>query len=204
MSNYIVSKEVSLDILKELDLNSRTAVIDGVSFFYNPEKIKCHLNSNKCIACGIESKVIRIERDSNNHYLYGQNHLNVYALTPRGRYILQTVDHAVLKSMGGVDTVDNLNTMCVRCNSRRGNHYPELQDFLDIHNKINPEKYWNDWDQSYDHHESHKAWCKMYGKANDEKKLKIKEKFLETSMHHHVGLYNRHMKKLKKELTAEA
>jgi 5-methylcytosine-specific restriction endonuclease McrA len=197
---YIVETELPIQVLHNLDLSKSNTTIDGVQFNYSVEKMKCHQNGSKCISCGIESNVIRVERNKNGHYIYGKNHLNVYAYTPAGHAILMTVDHAVLNSKGGTDTAENYNTMCIRCNTRRGNRYPNLQDFLDSMKGIDKVKYWSDWDKSV----SQNAWERYWSVINKPARDAVRNGFLETSMHHHVGLYNRHHKKLKNELTATA
>ena len=38
-----------------------------------------------------------------------------------GQEVLITKDHIIPKSKGGKDKLDNYQTMCVRCNKRKGN-----------------------------------------------------------------------------------
>ena len=57
-----------------------------------------------------------------------------YFQTFNGKLVLHTVDHDLLRSLGGSNSVDNLNSMCYDCNHMRGNMFAELQQFLDWYN----------------------------------------------------------------------
>lgn len=48
-----------------------------------------------------------------------------------GTLVRYTVDHVLLRSLGGSNHMDNLVPMCYDCNQVRSNHFAELQEFLD-------------------------------------------------------------------------
>lgn len=96
--------------------------------------------SQKCAACGREGVVFRLERTRRAEGLYGRErhpeykynqtpHFNLYAIEyipiKRGskrkfrKYVLMTRDHIYPRSRGGLDTVDNSQTLCERCNSKK-------------------------------------------------------------------------------------
>lgn len=50
-------------------------------------------------------------------------HLNFYHVAKRG-LILMTQDHIMPKSRGGSNSLENLQTMCSRCNQSKGNKIP--------------------------------------------------------------------------------
>ena len=47
-----------------------------------------------------------------------------------GTLVRYTVDHVLLRSLGGPNSIDNLVPMCYDCNQLRGNLFAELTEFL--------------------------------------------------------------------------
>lgn len=47
--------------------------------------------------------------------------MNLYAVDEAGNEVLMTKDHIVPHSKGGIDDISNYQTMCVRCNQKKGN-----------------------------------------------------------------------------------
>lgn len=199
---YIVKRVLPLESLNLITNDDNFMEIQGVRFHYDYEKVKTFQRSCTCINCGLEATELRLERmKACAHPIYGTEHLNMYGYTHKGHEVMFTVDHAVLKSKGGPDCTENYNTMCSRCNFRRGAKYENLQDFLNLHKDTSTEQYWDDVEK-FDEEKAQRQRERNLEKKKG-KKQSIEE-FLANSMHHHVGLYNRHMKKLKKELTSEA
>lgn len=203
---YAVKKVLPLSTIHSIGPGSSDQS-GGVSFLYDYEKVKTFQRSCTCINCGLEATEIRLEYIRNCiHPVYRHTHLNVYGYTHKGREVMFTVDHAVLKSLGGADSTENYNTMCERCNRWRGNKFENLQDFLDKYKNVSTEDFWEHVEKQEEYSRQQRLAKNI---AKTEKwRSKIKKFYAEESMHHHVGEYNRHMKKLykeqqKKELTGQ-
>lgn len=54
-----------------------------------------------------------------------------YFKNPEGKAVRATVDHVLLRSLGGSSSELNLVTMCYDCNQLRGNLFAELPEFID-------------------------------------------------------------------------
>lgn len=122
MSNVIKGTKESVD---RFPLNGKMTRVD-------PERVLTFAKSNVCICCGLVGTVLRSERiEGCTHKMFGKPHLNLYGFRNE-KPVMITVDHIILRSEGGEDTHENYNTMCKDCNTRRGNKYSELQDFLNM------------------------------------------------------------------------
>lgn len=55
-------------------------------------------------------------------------HFNLYHVGKHGGLVLMNKDHIIPKSKNGPDHIDNLQTMCAPCNTRKGSFYipPEV------------------------------------------------------------------------------
>lgn len=91
-------------------------------------RLNCLRNNHTCVSCGIEGVVWSLESHVNE-----APHLNLYAQAKefnhwkksiQGGLILMTQDHIMPKSRGGTDTEDNLQTMCLICNNKKGSKIP--------------------------------------------------------------------------------
>lgn len=67
----------------------------------------------KCIKCGIEGQYFAMER----HECDAGYHFNLYAIDSDGVEILMTKDHIIPKALGGLNRIDNYQTMCLQCNN---------------------------------------------------------------------------------------
>jgi hypothetical protein len=85
------------------------------------------INGTDCICCGAKGKYFSLEANG------GGYHFNLYAISQYGKPVMMTRDHIKLKSLGGFDTVENYTPMCEKCNNKRANIYPDLQDFLNAY-----------------------------------------------------------------------
>lgn len=85
-----------------------------------------------CITCDTKGKFFRIEDNTSGA------HLNLYGISSSGEEVLMTRDHIIPKSLGGANKVDNMNTMCVKCNHKRGN--ADLDDFTKNPESCKPAK----------------------------------------------------------------
>lgn len=82
-------------------------------------RYKVFRNSLKCCVCGIEGKFFAKERSL--PVASDKFHLNLYAVDEDGNEVLMTKDHIIPRSKGGSNHLDNMQTMCTRCNNRKGN-----------------------------------------------------------------------------------
>ena len=106
-------------VLATLDVKkgSKTIKIRGTSIKAISWRYKTFLTKGqKCVGCGREGTIWALERhDKTQPY-----HLNLYASTPRGEVIM-TKDHIIPVSQGGLDELDNFQTMCSICNHAKDN-----------------------------------------------------------------------------------
>jgi hypothetical protein len=70
--------------------------------------------------CGIEGVVFYKEKHSEKDTCY---HFNLYGYNHNGNEVLMTKDHIFPKSMGGSETLKNMQTMCGPCNYFKGDMY---------------------------------------------------------------------------------
>jgi hypothetical protein len=78
--------------------------------------------NNSCVGCGLQGLFYALERDGKSQKeLY---HLNLYGLH-WGREVLFTKDHIKPRCRGGKDVMENLQTMCVTCNIKKGSDYAD-------------------------------------------------------------------------------
>jgi len=96
-------------------------VIDGkvVSIPVTMESHRYQLFAEKgivCKKCGLKGTYFALERhkDVDNKY-----HFNLYGITKYGEEVMLTKDHIVPRSKGGKNNLDNYQTLCVKCNSKK-------------------------------------------------------------------------------------
>ena len=94
--------------------------IQGVMVKLTSQRYPVFQRSIKCARCGVEAKFLAIERCEGKR-MDETFHLNLYAINDRGHEVIMTKDHIIPKSKGGGNTQDNYQTMCLRCNSKKGN-----------------------------------------------------------------------------------
>lgn len=127
----VLSDDMSLDEFRALDTSTSTFYFHSTPVYFDPEKVKTFHRSTTCIACGLEAKTVRIEKNSNSsHPIYGNYHLNLYGYR-KNKKVMITVDHDILKRDGGANCSSNYNTMCEQCNRRRGDRFKTCAEFLE-------------------------------------------------------------------------
>lgn len=69
----------------------------------------------KCVSCSREgTQLVKLQHKTIEEF----RPVDVFT----SRMILMTVDHIVPKSMGGGNTLDNMQPMCSPCNNKKSNH----------------------------------------------------------------------------------
>jgi len=87
------------------------------------KRYKVFLESTDCCICGLEGQFFALEqqKDQKGRKVW---FFNLYGRCKDGKEILFTQDHAIPKSRGGSNELDNLQTMCSPCNNSKGNSLP--------------------------------------------------------------------------------
>jgi len=69
-----------------------------------------------CEKCGLKGIRFALERhrDVPNKY-----HFNLYGITKYGEEVMLTKDHIIPRSKGGRNNLNNYQTLCVKCNSKK-------------------------------------------------------------------------------------
>jgi hypothetical protein len=74
-----------------------------------------------CCCCPTKGAYFALERTpGGGSSPYNQWHFNLYGIDKFGREVLLTKDHILAKSKGGTDDVENLQPMCMPCNTKKG------------------------------------------------------------------------------------
>jgi 5-methylcytosine-specific restriction endonuclease McrA len=83
------------------------------------DRLECFRRSNVCVTCGIVG-VIFLLNAADRKGVKENPHLNLFGIDG-DEFILMTKDHIIPSSKGGRDDITNLQTMCFRCNTAKGN-----------------------------------------------------------------------------------
>ena len=107
-----------LDKLKNKGKKNEFVEINGNRIKTTSQRYPVFQKSTTCCECGIEGSFLGIERQPESE---GSYHLNLYGIDLNGEEVLFTKDHIIPKSKGGKNHIDNYQTMCSKCNERKGN-----------------------------------------------------------------------------------
>lgn len=117
----IYDVDTVFDALKEVNFFG-TFILDGDEMKAESLRYKTFFkDSCTCATCGTKGVFFAKERSRGSKR--GSYHLNLYSIV-NGKEMLMTKDHFIAKSKGGSDDLNNLNTMCEECNSKKGNKVP--------------------------------------------------------------------------------
>jgi hypothetical protein len=83
----------------------------------------------KCCCCPTEGKYFALEKTpGNGRSKYNNWHFNLYGKDQFGREVLMTKDHITARSKGGSNELENLQPMCMICNTKKGSmHMKEFE-----------------------------------------------------------------------------
>lgn len=95
--------------------------VDGALISQYSLRYETFRKSLTCALCGCKASYFRIEAGCQEQANRNCWHFNLYGLNNRGVEILFTKDHIFPKSKGGLNELVNLQTMCARCNFKKGN-----------------------------------------------------------------------------------
>lgn len=108
-------EEVFLELNFEGDDKNRR-VFDGNSVKLN--SLRLHTFNQKgctCVSCGREGTHFKLQKNVNDE----SYHLGLWS--EDGEQLSK--DHIIPKSRGGLDTLGNMQTMCIKCNTNKSNAY---------------------------------------------------------------------------------
>lgn len=97
-------------------------------------RYQCFVKSTKCVCCGIKGTVMLLEMPSNGGKIC-MPHFNLYA-EREGGLVQMTKDHKKPKSKGGEDHINNMQTLCCRCNELKGSRATKLKQLREIQDGI--------------------------------------------------------------------
>ncbi len=105
------------EVLPKIGGHKKFIVTPEVSVNTYSVRLRTFKRSTICVRCGLKGTHFWAESNHNmNNY-----HLNLYATNEHGHEVLMTKDHIIPKSKGGADTLANMQTMCTKCNLKKGN-----------------------------------------------------------------------------------
>jgi hypothetical protein len=105
-----------------------TIEVDGDKIKMASSRYELFLNSLKservvvCVSCRLKGMYFYKEK----YHLHDPYHFNLYGLDYDKNEILLTKDHIKPVSKGGSNKLKNLQTLCERCNSLKGDNYHEV------------------------------------------------------------------------------
>lgn len=111
-----ITEYPAVDVFAAMDAVGVSRLPDGRTFKKGSHRLVLfRTKGTECVTCGLNGTVFVLE----THNLDIKPHLNLYAVKEDGDYVLMTKDHIIPKSKGGPDSLDNYNTMCMPCNSKK-------------------------------------------------------------------------------------
>ena len=97
-------------------------------------RLQCFKRSKVCVGCGLEGTIMSLDVFKSKSKV-ASAHFNLYAIDSSGKTRLMTKDHIIPRSKGGKNHLDNMQTMCDRCNVAKGSRM-EVEELTDGNNPI--------------------------------------------------------------------
>ena len=136
MKNKILKKHIKNKLCRVYQrkaIYTIEEVLSKVDFSDPKEKVRVDFNNNlikmsshrlqlfktkgvTCAHCGIEGKYFAMEKPPVDK----SYHFNLYAVNEKGEEVLMTKDHIIPRKRGGLDCLDNFQTLCIKCNVNKG------------------------------------------------------------------------------------
>ncbi len=114
------------------DFNGLKTVSNLLNYSLFKEKGTACCNSKNCEVTGTYFALERTSGPIKN--IYNNWHFNLYGKRSNGKEVLITKDHVKPKSKGGSDDMSNLQTMCYRCNTKKGSMH--IEEFRAIQQNV--------------------------------------------------------------------
>lgn len=116
---YDAASPTVLTLLFLLDGGQREFIVNGYHVKVQSLRYRTFQKSPVCTGCQAVGTLWALERMSTDppH----RAHFELYTIKD-GKELLMTKDHIIPKSRGGLDTLENLQTMCTICNQLKGNN----------------------------------------------------------------------------------
>lgn len=115
--------DVQLVLDKYINYDTKSCLIKVGNFITKCKHIKYDVfrKSILCANCKLKGTFFALERDINNNmkdiYCF-----NLYGIK-KGKEVIFTIDHIKPKSKGGINKLENYQTMCYDCNTKKGSRY---------------------------------------------------------------------------------
>lgn len=106
------------EVLPFVTLDRTVREYDGFHVAMNSQRYVLFARDRKCVVCGIEGTVFRLEHSGPSQP--DRAHFNLYAYDASGELVLMTKDHIHPRSKGGKDVQSNYQPMCYPCNHAKG------------------------------------------------------------------------------------
>lgn len=122
-----IEKVLKPIVLQNFNYNKRSkkcksleVVIDEETIYALSDRYKLFFTKGyKCSCCEIEGSFWGLEKDLGST----RYHLNLYGINKVGKETLITKDHIIPKCAGGLNRIENYQTMCCNCNAKKGGVY---------------------------------------------------------------------------------
>ena len=120
-----VEAMIKYDVVKSecirQDKNSKHNIkVEGHNVYTTSLRYKTFIeNGYKCVCCGRTGLYYALEKSKGSNQ--NRAHFNLYSDDD----VLMTKDHILPKSKGGIDRIENMQTMCSICNHAKGNTVPD-------------------------------------------------------------------------------
>lgn len=143
VTNHILARYPAETIFKLIRSKVEFFKFENYNFSIAKKRYMIFADNPFCVCCGIEGTEMVLEKPQYD----AVPHFNLYAYTDEKMPILMTKDHIHPVSKGGDNDVDNLQTMCSKCNNMKSNCLLDPEQIKDLRelyanydNKIKSEK----------------------------------------------------------------